>query len=851
MKQYFILIFLAMLSNCASGPRAVQRSSVSNVIQDNTLYSLSNMTKLSLSLTYDPKVFATLRIAITNSDGTAASGITPVWKVPTELGRISKITASDKNGIATAIFTPKKTATAKVQVSIDKQKDEVAFQITTIAATPTRLEAKSPLEKPMPTRGPVSLEVYVKDAFGNPNSGVEVVWASIPQGLFTSQRSQTNAEGIASSTFSLPSPLTTVTAFASSRALPGKSLTFTIRANANTVTSQLAFVTQPRNSLVGAPIPVVVNIIGPDGKVDTKATDKIILSMDTNPTGAQAFGFETQAIQGTATFSSFIINRLGEGFTIRATSPTQSLTPISSHSFNLSGVLEIKGPNKQSLTACSLFQVSLLDAKGNAMPAPFNIDLTLTTSGSGTFTTTTSNCDTTTLGTNEGLLTINNGNQSIPFLMPPFNAEQHLTAKSDHPLMTSQIFNIVASTSQTHGALDQNFGNAGMLSLSDQGNTIAYYTAAYQADGKMLLGGTTQFDADVPLILARLTPQGQFDTAFGENGIARFPGSRRDVAYALAVSPDGSIAAGGASYSGSNNRERDAMLVRFTKTGAIDRSFGKNGGFTTRLSSRDSNIQELILTPSGTYIALMISDIAGDNGSIVSNYALVKYAYDGTSLNWSTNQNLALHLPNNGEIPGLMALPDGKFLVFNATSAKGLITIERYNIDGSLDTTFASTSQGKATTSSHTSDNIQPLSARVARQLNGRLVIAGYNASNIVLTAMTPEGFIDNTFGTNGIMQIAIPSNDTGMLAEVLTARADGKLLLGGYFDNAGSPPLACRILAIAADGKSSEPFASRTNCLDSTRHGEMRRIFSQPDGGTILFGVKDSSLFFLQRNLP
>src|SRR6185436_13818934 len=99
----------------------------------------------------------------------------------------------------------------------------------------------------------------------------------------------------------------------------------------------------------------------------------------------------------------------------------------------------------------------------------------------------------------------------------------------------------------------------------------AAHAVAFQPDGKIVLAGTGA--AGRAVLVTRLFPDGMPDPSFDGDGTAGVDlGPGEDVAFAVAVQPDGRIVAGGATGSPSN-----AVFVRLARTGAIDRTFGLAG----------------------------------------------------------------------------------------------------------------------------------------------------------------------------------------------------------------------------------------------------------------------------------
>lgn len=92
------------------------------------------------------------------------------------------------------------------------------------------------------------------------------------------------------------------------------------------------------------------------------------------------------------------------------------------------------------------------------------------------------------------------------------------------------------------GKLDQKFGDGGKA-VYELDATSGAAAVVLQSDGKAVLAG--HYDHD-DFAVARANPDGSLDSAFGTGGLVRTPFSRgMDVAYAVALQPDGKIIAAG------------------------------------------------------------------------------------------------------------------------------------------------------------------------------------------------------------------------------------------------------------------------------------------------------------------
>jgi uncharacterized delta-60 repeat protein len=118
---------------------------------------------------------------------------------------------------------------------------------------------------------------------------------------------------------------------------------------------------------------------------------------------------------------------------------------------------------------------------------------------------------------------------------------------------------------------------------------------AAQKDGKIVLVGTTSNSDERNFAIARLTENGNLDTNFGKEGkvVQRIFG--KDFASAVAIQPIDQkiIVAGAGSDSGLINV--NLIVLRYSASGVLDTTFGKNGYSFTGVGSMNSMIPSNIL----------------------------------------------------------------------------------------------------------------------------------------------------------------------------------------------------------------------------------------------------------------
>ncbi len=146
---------------------------------------------------------------------------------------------------------------------------------------------------------------------------------------------------------------------------------------------------------------------------------------------------------------------------------------------------------------------------------------------------------------------------------------------------------------------------------------------AIQADGKIVAAGYSGHgDVMYDFLLARYTTSGKLDGSFGSGGKVLTDVGVDDYAFSVAVQPDGKIVAAGLSTAKGSG---DFALVRYTKSGALDASFGSGGKVLTDLGANSyDGASAVAVQADGKIVAAGFSRAKGSG-----DFALVRYTTSG------------------------------------------------------------------------------------------------------------------------------------------------------------------------------------------------------------------------------
>jgi uncharacterized delta-60 repeat protein len=321
------------------------------------------------------------------------------------------------------------------------------------------------------------------------------------------------------------------------------------------------------------------------------------------------------------------------------------------------------------------------------------------------------------------------------------------------------------------GALNTSYGENGF-------SVPVYFRpsdAVMQADGKIIVGGTTQLGTDEDFVLARFNTDGSLDNSFSQDGIQTI-----DFSYltngltGVTLQTDGKILAAGRSASTIYNTEAYFALVRLNTDGSLDNSFSGDGRVTTRIG-RDDAATSVAVDKDGKIIATGYS-----NTSSVYSMAIVRYLPSGElDHTFSQDGKQTITLGWNTGAAAIDVQDDGKLVIGGATllnTTRSRFLLTRFNADGELDNSFGS--GGMQITEFEADASISDL----ALQKDGKIVVTGSALLGFVMARYNTNGTLDNSFSEDGIL---VPGDrgdfSSGSSVEI---QPDGKIIMTGSYGN-------------------------------------------------------------------
>lgn len=361
------------------------------------------------------------------------------------------------------------------------------------------------------------------------------------------------------------------------------------------------------------------------------------------------------------------------------------------------------------------------------------------------------------------------------------------------------------------GDMDYTFGVGG-VKATDHAQASDMISAVFQPDGKYVtVGSRSRNGNDLDFYVLRFLPNGDLDTSFGVGGSALIQISPRDDnALGIAIQPDGKLLIVG--YSRTSNSFNDFSLCRLNTDGSLDNSFGTGGIVITTTSNADDFAKAVSIQNDGKII------VAGNgtqqNGQMVT---VVRYNVNGTLDPTFDSDGIAFARFAQGVSTGdsVSLQSDGKIVIGGATGfgdfSNSTFGVSRFNSDGSLDNTFGNS--GTVTMDVRNSAARQNAIDLILVQPDGRILAVGNTNSgfissfDIALARLQPNGSVDNSFGTNGVVITPLGTGDDSARSAMI--QANGKILIGGIRLSPNGLPTNAALLRYNLNGSLDGSFGN------------------------------------------
>ena len=330
-----------------------------------------------------------------------------------------------------------------------------------------------------------------------------------------------------------------------------------------------------------------------------------------------------------------------------------------------------------------------------------------------------------------------------------------------------------------NGKLDDTFGSNGIVitpfgTSSDEGAL----SVAIQTNDKIIVGGYSG-KLNSKFLLARYNPNGALDNSFGVNGfVTTKVGATSSSCFSIALQTDGKIVAGGSMIDGGDNAY--FAVARYNQNGTLDNTFGSNGIITTSINtSAGETINKVLIQNDGKILAAGSFGNGMDYGS-----GIFRFNENGSSDNTFGNNGLVSDTVILTGRTCISLEDDGKIITLGMYANNNDFVMNRYNADGSLDSSFGES--GRVTTSIGTSTNI---ASAVILQNDSKIITSGTtkkdNHNEFVMVRYNTDGELDGSFGNYGIVNTTMGRSSSHIMS--LSIQKDDKIIAVGNSKNSSN----------------------------------------------------------------
>jgi uncharacterized delta-60 repeat protein len=351
------------------------------------------------------------------------------------------------------------------------------------------------------------------------------------------------------------------------------------------------------------------------------------------------------------------------------------------------------------------------------------------------------------------------------------------------------------------GSLDNGFGNGGLVVTNPPVDTLIGFSIALQPrSGKIVFAGNT-FDPNTftgGFVIERYNPDGSVDTHYGTGGqtSTEFTGLQ-DVLYPVKprILPDGKIVvATTISIFPNGGGGEDFGLAEYNPDGSLNTSFGTDGRVATDFGRQQDFVTGLALEfVQGSPKIVVVGSILPPGSGFSGDIGVARYNLDGTlDTSFGHGGEAIVDLGANTMAGGVAVQPDGKIVVVGTTTESGNtfpfteFSVARLTVAGSLDPSFGN--GGIVLTDLSPSGSPGTLDAgatTVLIQPDGRIVVGGraHGPDDLALARYATNGQLDPSFGTGGEVVVTGPSLPFSAGIADMALQPDGRIIAIGTIE--------------------------------------------------------------------
>lgn len=280
--------------------------------------------------------------------------------------------------------------------------------------------------------------------------------------------------------------------------------------------------------------------------------------------------------------------------------------------------------------------------------------------------------------------------------------------------------NFAIARLNTDGTLDNSFGENGKVITSIGSVSDNIKAIALQANGDIVVAGFTSINSTLDFAVARYIKNGDLDLSFDVDGIVTTSfGSGNDFASSLAIQADGKIVVAGTSFITTND---DFAVARYNTNGSLDPTFDGDGKLTTSITGTFNESGNSVVIQNDQKII-----VAGNSNNSFNDFIVIRYNSDGSVDETFGSYGKAITdfgvSIDFGQAIDLLLQPDEKIIAggLKSDGNKNDFALVRYNKNGSIDSTFGE----NGIVSTNFGEGFDDVANCISMQADGKILAVG------------------------------------------------------------------------------------------------------------------------------
>jgi uncharacterized delta-60 repeat protein len=261
----------------------------------------------------------------------------------------------------------------------------------------------------------------------------------------------------------------------------------------------------------------------------------------------------------------------------------------------------------------------------------------------------------------------------------------------------------------------------------------------------------------------------------------------------------------------------NCIYISKAQPGTLDPHFGNQGKVITYFDGLFVDIRASALQSNGKIICVGgYTSLEPSGGFIV-----IRYTQDGIlDSSFGDNGKILTHFGYDYEIATGVSISPSNEIIVGGYGSKGFVTakydvlLSKYKMDGVLDSSFG--------VNGHVFEDFgqDEFIYSTKLQANGKIVLSGNSAQDLIIARFNNNGQVDQTFGTNGITITDFSDREFGRSSVI---QKDGKIIVAG-FKNLSHPQFC--LARYMPNGLLDPSFGSQGKVVTNLSDGD-ERIYS------------------------